>query len=134
MVLVSVPFEVLSYKQQKPTLVNLSRTVLLESYGEAWGIVREGRGLEIGRNKGNGQPRAGRILPPGLPPPSAPEHHTSKCSKTWAPLLLSLQTGIRVFCAETEVSAHTVWALGLCLEPCWCFQLGESHLWRDPPQ
>lgn len=73
MVLVSVPFEVLSYKQQKPTLVNLSRTVLLESYGEAWGIVREDRGLETGKNKGNGQPRAGRILPPGPPPPSAPQ-------------------------------------------------------------
>ena len=63
-----------------------------------------------------------------------PQHHRSKCSKVWAPLLSSLQTGIGVFCAETEASAHTVWALGLCLRPRWCFQLGESHLWHDAPQ
>ena len=98
---VGVPFEVLSYKQQKPTFVNLSRMVLLQSYGATWGTVREDRGLETGRNKGNGQPRAGPILPPGPPPPSAPQQHRSKCFKTWAPLLSSLQTGIKVFCAAT---------------------------------
>ena len=57
MVLASVPFGALSDKQQKPALVNLSRTVLLESNGGAWGIVREDRESETGGNKGTGQTR-----------------------------------------------------------------------------
>ena len=97
-----------------------------KAMGQPGELSREDRGLETGRNKGNGQPRAGPILPPGPPPPSAPQQHRSKCFKTWAPLLSSLQTGIKVFCAATEVSAYTVWALGLGLGPCWCLQLGES--------
>lgn len=38
MVLASMPFGELYYKQQKPTLVNLSRTVLLESYEGGVGL------------------------------------------------------------------------------------------------
>lgn len=57
MVLASVPFGVPSYKQQKPTLVNWSRRALLESNGGAWGIVREDRESETGKNKGTRQTR-----------------------------------------------------------------------------
>lgn len=96
----------------------------------------EGKGLlervegYSGRNKENGQPRVRGGHTPRLYTLSTTATH-EQCSKTWAPpLQFCRQT--KVFVLRTEVSAHTVWALGVCLEPCWCFQLGGVS--RDPPQ
>lgn len=109
--LVSMPLGVLSYKQWKPTLVNLSRMVLLESYGGTWGIVREDRESETGRNKGTGQPRTWLH-------PSQELWATTHLSKPSGPLTPPPRQTPHVGCDETEVSAQAAGSGDLSLRPC----------------